>query len=87
MIGHRPRQGSLSLVAIVGSQVFILLANCVFFYGRSKPGCDPGGTHFDPKKSAGGVPRGVRFFPYNGPGAIGLYSDTPDRNSETCAKG
>ncbi len=70
-------KGSLSslILAIVGSQVFILSANCVFFYGRSKPWLRPRWTHFDAKKARLLFRVGLGFSLTSGLAAIGLYSD------------
>jgi len=53
---------------------------------RSKPWLRPRWTHFDPKKSAGGVRVGSLFFLISGLAGSGVFGQ-PDRNSETGAEG
>lgn len=77
MIAIVQAKGSLStlVLAIVGSQVLILVANCAFFYVRSKPWLRPRWANFQANKARVLFRVGLAFFLTSGLAAIGMYSD------------
>jgi len=70
-------RGSLPLLvtALVGSQLLVLIANCGFFYGRSRPWLWPRWAHFDAGHARALLKVGVGFFLTSSLAALGMYSD------------